>query len=425
MTGRPRGQLGCCLGAGWPPPAAGRHGTCCDSASSTAAAAAARLRLHSLVPNGSRWRSSEDLSGRRPARPSRLSLMRCGGGGSADESSTVTVTRSAQQRRAAFSARRDESVAMEAPLVACLLDRTPSVVVSDYSHTNSTDDGGGPEEWSALGGPFPGRRLSNCSSCSCSTVSSCGRGLSQRGSLLDLEAEGLVQCGDGRLERARSPDLGRRERRTFECQGSLEMDCGGALSPWQRSLDLEWSQQTLHPAWTASLEPWRRSLEPPSWHRPWRLGRQRSLDLDLDAPEAPAPSANQRQDASDLTNQRLGLSTAANQRSDLDQVSRGQTLTVAPEPPAADPTRKVSDCSCSSVSTISQEDEDEIRSTCTVEEVTSHHSKVSPHQQGCGAVEISDGSGSGSGSGEKNRLRLRLRLRVKCYGGSGSGSGSE
>ena len=46
-------------------------------------------------------------------------------------------------------------------------------------------------------------------------------------------------------------------------------------------------------------------------------------------------------------------------------------------------------------------------------------------KQGCGAVEISDGSGSGSGSGEKNRLRLRLRLRVKCHGGSGSGSGSE
>ena len=302
--------------------------------------------------------------------------MRCGGGGSAEEPVAPPVTRSAQQRRAAFSARRDPSPPMEAPLVACLLDRTPSVVVSDYSHTNSTDDGGA-EEWGVLGGPLSGRRLSNCSSCSCSTVSSCGRGLSQRGSLLDLEAEGLVQCGDGRLERARSPDVCRRERRSFERQGSLEMECGRALSPWQRSLDLEWSQHTLHPTWTASLEPWRRSLEPPAWHRPWRLGRQRSLDLDLDAPEAPTSVANQKPDPPELTNQRPVLSPAANQRSDLESVGRGRTLTVAPEPAAADPTRKVSDCSCSSVSTISQEDEDEIRSTCTVEEVTTHRSKVS------------------------------------------------
>ena len=48
--------------------------------------------------------------------------------------------------------------------------------------------------------------------------------------------------------------------------------------------------------------------------------------------------------------------------------------------------------------------------------------KLSPANQGCGAVTFLVGSGFGSGSGEA--FRLRLRFRVKLFGGSSSGSGS-
>ena len=79
-------------------------------------------------------------------------------------------------------------------------DWVPTFVVSDCSGTTW------PEPWSELlgggGGGLGGggRRLSAVSDCS--TVSSIGWDRSRRGSLLDLDAEGLQLDSNGRLERA-------------------------------------------------------------------------------------------------------------------------------------------------------------------------------------------------------------------------------
>ncbi|XP_037073342.1 uncharacterized protein LOC119094386 [Pollicipes pollicipes] len=276
------------------------------------------------------------------------SLMRCG---CAEE---AAPRRSAQQRRAAFQQRAVAAPApepaeaptepVEGPLM--MLDSAPSVVVSDYSQEDGGTAHRALDDWETT---MPqDRRLSICSSCS--TVSSCGRDLSQRGSLVDLEAEGLVLGGDGRLERALTPDL-RHHRRSLDLhrQRSLDLERSQAQEPWQRSLDIEWKQArprgwrcALDLEWSPSLHPtWRRTAEPP-WRQPRLPAWQPSLDLEPDPPPRPprVPEVTE---------------------------SRGHTLTVTQTSDAAaqdgDALRKVSDCSCSSVSTISQEDEEEELST--------------------------------------------------------------
>ena len=78
-------------------------------------------------------------------------------------------------------------------------DWVPTFVVSDCNGT------AWPEPWAELlGGGGGGRRLSAVSDCS--TVSSIGWDRSRRGSLLDLDTEGLQLDADGRLERAVRPE---------------------------------------------------------------------------------------------------------------------------------------------------------------------------------------------------------------------------